>query len=151
GRVHIGWTGLDLAKTVNVEGTRNICAAALAAGARGTHVSSIDALANGTWEQPATEETPLGDGMVECPYVVTKRGAEQVVLEHVAAGLEATIVNPAFMIGPWDWTPSSGRMLLHVSKGLGLFAPAGRNVFCDVRDVAQGILTAMDRGQIGRR
>jgi dihydroflavonol-4-reductase len=74
-----------------------------------------------------------------------------VVLEHVAQGLAATIVNPGFMLGPWDWTPSSGRMLLEVARGRGIFAPVGRNVFCDVRSVAEGILTAAARGQIGRR
>jgi dihydroflavonol-4-reductase len=31
------------------------------------------------------------------------------------------------------------------------FAPAGGNDFCDVRDVADGILAAMERGQPGRR
>ena len=86
-----------------------------------------------------------------CPYVVTKREAEQAVLAEVAQGLDATIVNPAYMIGPWDWKPSSGRMLLEVARNRGLVAPLGTNNFCDVRDVAQGILAAADRGAAGRR
>ena len=61
------------------------------------------------------------------------------------------IVNPVFMLGPWDWKPSSGRMLLEVGAGKGLFAPPGGNDFVDVRDVAAGILAAAARGRTGRR
>jgi dihydroflavonol-4-reductase len=82
---------------------------------------------------------------------VTKREAEQVVLHEVAQGLRASIVNPGFMIGPNDWKPSSGRMLLQVARGWGLFAPLGSNSYCDVRDVVAGILAAAERGQSGRR
>jgi hypothetical protein len=57
--------------------------------------------------------------------VVTKLGeAEAVVQEEISRGLDAVIVNPVYMIGPWDWKPSSGRMLLEVGAGKGLFAPA---------------------------
>jgi dihydroflavonol-4-reductase len=73
------------------------------------------------------------------------------VLDEVAAGLDATIVNPAYMIGPWDWKPSSGRMLLEVARNRALFAPLGKNNFCDVRDVAAGVLAAAERGVTGRR
>jgi dihydroflavonol-4-reductase len=148
--VHIGWTGLDLARAVNVEGTRNVAQAAQAEGVKLVHVSSIDALGVRSLAEPATEDTPPDNGVL-CPYVVTKREAEQVILTAVSQGLNATIVNPAFMIGPWDWKPSSGRMLLEVARGRGLFAPLGTNNFCDVRDVAAGILAAAERGQAGRR
>lgn len=149
-RVQIGWTGLDLQRAVNVEGTRNVAAAAREAGARLVHVSSVDALGCGTRRQPADEDTPLG-GHIDCPYVVTKREAETAVLDEVARGLDAVIVNPAFMLGPWDWKPSSGRMLLAVGRGSGYVAPPGGNDFCDVRDVTAGILAAAERGITGRR
>jgi dihydroflavonol-4-reductase len=55
------------------------------------------------------------------------------------------------MLGPWDWKPSSGKMLLQVAGGWALVAPRGHNNFCDVRDVARGVLLARDRGQTGRR
>ncbi len=72
------------------------------------------------------------------------------ILEWVGRGLDATIVNPGFMIGPYDWKPSSGRMLLQVAKGWGLFAPLGINSYCDVRDVARGILAAARLRVAGR-
>ena len=66
-------------------------------------------------------------------------------------GLNASIVNPGFMIGPNDWKPSSGKMLLQVARGWGLFAPLGANSYCDVRDVAAGIYVGGRTGQPGRR
>ena len=150
GHVHIGWTGLERARAINVEGTRHIAEAARANGARFVHVSSLDALGTSPRGRPSDEETPRVGG-VPCPYVVTKREGEQVVLDLVAAGLDARIVNPGYMIGPYDWKPSSGRMLLQVARGWGLFAPLGANCYCDVRDVAAGIVTAAERGSPGRR
>lgn len=148
--VHCGWRHLGEMRHVNVEGTRRVARAARRAGARLVHVSSVDAIGLHADGRPADEETPAG-GMPECPYVVTKREAEAAVLEEVALGLDAVIVNPVYMIGPWDWKPSSGRMLLEVGAGRGAFAPPGSNDFVDVRDVVNGILAALDRGRTGRR
>ncbi|HEV3136569.1 MAG TPA: NAD-dependent epimerase/dehydratase family protein [Pirellulales bacterium] len=44
-RVQIGWTDLATARAVNVEGTRNIAAAAHAEAVTLVHISSLDALA----------------------------------------------------------------------------------------------------------
>ncbi|MGD9646596.1 MAG: NAD-dependent epimerase/dehydratase family protein, partial [Pirellulales bacterium] len=74
--VQLGWSGLELQQAINVEGTRNVARAARDVGARMVHVSSVDALGLGTRTNPATEEAALS-GHVECPYVVTKRAAEQ--------------------------------------------------------------------------
>ncbi len=148
--VRIGWTGLETHRAVNVEGTRHVVEAALGEGARLVHVSSVNALGLGSRQHPADEETPITNA-VECPYVLTKREAEQVVLGAVARGLDAVIVNPVFMLGPWDWKPSSGQMLLKVATGWARLAPPGGNDFCDVRDVAAGILSAFERGTRGRR
>jgi dihydroflavonol-4-reductase len=148
--VHCGWRHEDEMAAANVDGTRIVAAAARRAGARFVHVSSVDAIGLRADGVPADEDTPPG-GMPECPYVVTKRSAEEAVHDEIARGLDAVIVNPVYMLGPWDWKPSSGRMLLEVGAGKGLFAPSGGNDFVDVRDVAGGILAAVTRGQLGRR
>lgn len=150
GYVHIGWRGLEQAREINVEGTRHIAEAARAVGAKFVHVSSLDALGPSEPGGPNDEETPRVGGVL-CPYVVTKREGEQVILDLVAGGLDARIVNPGYMIGPYDWKPSSGRMLLQVARGWALFAPLGANCYCDVRDVATGIVMAAERGSPGRR
>jgi dihydroflavonol-4-reductase len=148
--VHIGWKGLTTARAVNVEGTRNVARAALDAGARLVHVSTLDALGMANAKTVGNEDTAPTRGVL-CPYVVTKREAEQVVLDYVSQGLHASLVNPGFVIGPYDWKPSSGRMLLQVARGWGLFAPTGANSYCDARDVAAGIATALAHGRPGRR
>ena len=149
GHVHIGWTQRDVHEQINVIGTRNIATAARQAAARMVHVSSVNALGLGHRSSPADEETALS-GIVECPYVLTKREAERVVLEEVSRGLRAVIVNPAFMLGPWDWKPSSGKMLLALARFVPS-APLGAASFCDVRDVATSAIVAAAKGTPGRR
>lgn len=147
--VHIGWARLAEQRAINVGGTHAVAAAAREAGARLVHVSSVDALGIGRRDEPADEDTPRL-GKVPCGYVVTKREAEAAVQAEVQRGLDAVIVNPGFMLGPWDWKPSSGRMLLRVARGFTPLAPTGGCCFGDARDVADGIWAALQRGQRGR-
>ncbi|NQT17767.1 MAG: SDR family oxidoreductase [Planctomycetes bacterium] len=150
GYVQIGRSGLDRHRAINVEGTRHVAQAARRCGVRMVHVSSCDAIGVNSVEEPADEETPLNDPP-PVPYVISKREAELAVLDEVDGGLDAVIVNPGFMLGPWDWKPSSGRMLLEVAGGRALLAPRGWFSLCDARDVAAGLLAALQRGQTGRR
>jgi dihydroflavonol-4-reductase len=69
----------------------------------------------------------------------------------VDRGLHATIVLPGFMLGPWDWKPSSGRMMVEVGTRFLPLAPSGSFTVCDARDVAAGSLAAAERGRPGRR
>src|SRR5262245_18586397 len=149
GHVHLGWKQLDQHRAINVEGARNVAAAARAANVRLIHVSAINALGLGCLDEPANEESAL-PGIVECPYVVTKREAERVVMAEVDRGLDAVIVNPGCMFGPWDWKPSSGKMLLAVTKFAPIY-PLGAVSFCDARDVAAGVVAAAIRGTRGRQ
>lgn len=149
--VQLGWSNLELQREINVVGTRRVAIAVREAGATLVHVSSSDACGLASGEVLADEETAV-EGGVPTPYVITKREAEQAVQGEVARGLQATIVNPAFMLGPWDWKPSSGQMLVAVAKGQGLLAPRGDFSISDVRDVAAAILAAFVRsGPSGRR
>jgi dihydroflavonol-4-reductase len=149
-RVHIGRRDLAEQREVNVQGTRRVARAAREAGARMVHVSTVDALGAGKRDQPADEDSPL-EGKPYCTYAVTKREAEQALLAEVEQGLDAVIVNPGFMLGPWDWKPSSGRMLLEVARRAPPLAPIGGSSVTHARDVAEGILRAAERGQKGRR
>ena len=149
GYVHIGWKHADEQRAVNVEGTRNVAQGARTCGARLVHISSNNALGLGRRDQPADEDNAL-PGILPCPYVLTKREAEEVVLQEVERGLWATIVNAGYMLGPWDWKPSSGRLLLEVAK-FAAFAPTGALSVCDVRDVSAGVLSAAKSGASGRR
>lgn len=148
--VGIGREELELYRAANVTATAALARACHRTGARFVHVSTVDTMRWGTMNQPGTETDEPGSDL-RVPYVITKREAEQVVLDEVGHGLDAVIVNPAYMIGPWDWKPSSGRMLLAAAKAPLLLAPPGGNDFVDVRDVASGILTATAKGRTGER
>jgi dihydroflavonol-4-reductase len=150
GYVQLGRAHLDLHRRVNVGGTQCVAEAARAVGARMIHVSSSDVLGSQSPDELADEETPLPP-TGPCAYVITKREAEEAVEAEVDRGLDAVIVNPSFMLGPWDWKPSSGRMLLAVANGGALMAPRGRYSVADVRDVAGAIVAAMQRGTRGGR
>jgi dihydroflavonol-4-reductase len=143
--VKVGVTGREAMERVNVGGTQAVCDAIdSSAQARLIHVSSVDALGLGTRERPATEDTAPRPEEGGVPYVDTKRAADRVVRSAIAAGLDAVIVHPTYMIGPNDWGPSSGKMLLEIARGKGVIAPSGGNNFVDVRDVVEGMLRVAD-------
>jgi dihydroflavonol-4-reductase len=138
----------------NVEGTRNVVTAVRAAGVRRlVHTSTVSAVGLSTDGNPCTESAPwnfpdqgLADG-----YATTKHEAELVVRQAVAEGLDAVIVNPTYMFGPYDARPSSGKMILEVLQGKVPSLPSGANNFVDVRDVVRGKLLAAERGRSGER
>ena len=148
--VEVGSTRLDYFRLINVEGTRHVADAAREEGIRMVHVSSTDAVGVGSADSPADEETSF-DTSIRVPYSLTKFEAETVIQDEVSKGLDAVMVNPSFMLGPWDWKPSSGRMLVEVALGRGWLAPRGNFSLVDVRDVTEGILAAGNSGQTGRR
>jgi dihydroflavonol-4-reductase len=145
----LGWRNADLHEAVNHVGTRQVAEAASAAGARMVYVSTINALGIGTRQRLADETWTAGPN-VACPYVISKQAAERSVREQIDRGLNACIVYPGLMFGPWDWKPSSGRMLIEVVQRFTPVAPAGGISVCDVRDVAQGIVAALAQAPPGR-
>lgn len=151
GFVRIGWTKLEEGRQINVVGSRNVAQAARAVGARLAHISTINGLGLGAAAMPANEELPYSAAYVPCTYVVTKREAELAVLEEVEKGLHGVIASPGFMIGPWDWKPSSGKMILEVARRSPPVSPWGGVSVCDARDVAAGVLAALERGKVGHR
>ncbi len=149
--IHIGWHRMEQSRSINVEGTRRLALTCADQGIRLVHVSTVDTLpAARNAEHPVDELAQHGVQKVPCAYVVTKREAEQVVRELVACGgLDAVILHPGFMLGPYDWKPSSGRMLLEVSRLPVVAAPSGGCSVCDARDVAAGVANAIEMGECG--
>jgi len=137
----------------NVEGTRAVMRAAMAAGVeRVVHCSSVAALGLNADGSPADETTPVsGEDMVG-PYKLSKFLAEQAVLELVGEGLPAVIVNPAGPVGPRDIKPTpTGRMVLDAARGrIPAYVETGLNIV-HVEDVAEGHALALERGVIGER
>lgn len=85
---------------VNVEGTRRLCRAALAAGvSRFLYVSSVGVYGHGS-HRDADESTPLRP---DTPFSRSKAAAEQIVLDHHRRGdWTAIIVRHRFVYGEGD-------------------------------------------------
>lgn len=147
GYIHIGWRKLNESMRVNYEGTRIVVDACLKHRRKLVHVATTNSMAIGTKNMPANETTPCdnGGGQIPCNYVVSKQAGMAHVQASVARGLETVIVCPGFMIGPWDWKPSSGRMMLEVGRSWRPVAPSGGCSVCDARDVAAAILQATEK------
>jgi dihydroflavonol-4-reductase len=137
----------------NVDGTRDLMLAALAAGVeRIVYTSSVATLglvSGGV----ADEATPSGDADMVGPYKRSKFIAERVVRELVAErGLPAVIVNPSTPVGPGDVRPTpTGRIIIEAAKGrMPGYVDTGLNLV-HVDDVAVGQLLAAEHGEIGER
>ena len=136
----------------NVVGTENLLQACRQAGiARLVHCSSTVAVGLATGPEDADEETPwnFGDFGLADGYATTKRRSEELALG--TDDLDVVAVNPGFMFGPYDLRPSSGAMILEVVNRKVPGYSGGKNCFVDVRDVAKGMVAALERGQRGER
>jgi dihydroflavonol-4-reductase len=137
----------------NVEGTRGVMRAAMAAGAeRVVYCSSVAALGLRVDGTPADETTPVREQDMIGAYKRSKFLAERAVLALVDEGLPAVIVNPAAPVGPRDIRPTpTGKMILDAARGrIPAFVDTGLNVV-HVDDVAEGHVLALERGAIGER
>ncbi len=143
------WSRRNAAQTrTNVDGTRHVAEAALARGARRLiHTSSIAAW--GVHDDPVDETTPQRGAESRINYVRTKALAETEVRGAIARGLDAVIVNPSNILGPFD-TSGWATMIRLAHAGRLPGAPPGRGSFCHVREVCRAHLTAFERAGTGQ-
>jgi dihydroflavonol-4-reductase len=86
------------------------------------------------------------------PYYRTKFYGEREALEQDRPGeFEVVIVNPSLLLGPGDLRESSTRDIRLFLEGSVPAVPAGGIAFVDVRDAAEGMLLAYERGRSGER
>jgi dihydroflavonol-4-reductase len=134
----------------NVEGTRAVMVAALAAGVeRVVYTSSVATLKPRT-DGVSVDETARPKAAIGA-YKNSKLLAERLVERLVADdGLKAVIVNPSTPIGPRDIKPTpTGRIIVEAATGkIPAFVDTGLNLV-HVDDVAEGHLAALERGRIG--
>lgn len=143
-------------RATNVDGTRRVATAALAAGVRRlVHCSSVHAfdlyMPGAAGEQQVDEQWPrVPDAAPHFAYDRSKAAGERALREVMALGLEAVIVHPSGVVGPHDYGPSRmGRVLLGLyHRSLPSLIDGGFD-FVDVRDVVAGLLAAAERGAPG--
>jgi dihydroflavonol-4-reductase len=138
----------------NVDGTRALMEAALAAGIeRIVYTSSVATLGLTPDGTSADESTPSTLADMVGPYKRSKFLAEEVVKDLVREKrLPAVIVNPSTPIGPRDVKPTpTGRLIVEAAAGrMPAYVDTGLNLV-HVDDVADGHLLAEARGTIGER
>jgi dihydroflavonol-4-reductase len=136
----------------NVEGTKNLLEAVWNTNVRRLiHFSSIHALDHQPLDQPMDESRSLVKKTL-MQYEATKTASERLVSEYVKRGLDAVIMNPTAIIGPYDFKPSLvGQVLIRLYNGsLPALVPGGYD-WVDVRDVCKATITTMTKGKSGER
>lgn len=140
----------EIVNQVNIDGTRNVLQLAREIEVwRMIYVGTANTFGFGTRENPGREERPYVGARYGLDYMDSKYKAHQLVMQAVGEGLPVVVVNPTFMLGPYDSGPSSGAMVLAIYRGeVPGYTPGGRNFIC-VKDAAIGIANALDKGRIG--
>lgn len=136
----------------NVEGVRNVVDACLGTGVpKLVHMSSFHAFRQDPFDEPLRETRPPV-GATGYVYDRSKAAGEREVERGVEAGLDAVILNPTAIIGPFDFRPSlMGSALLDMYHGRTPALVPGGSDWVDVRDVAGATVAALERGGGGER
>ena len=138
---------------INVEGTRNLLAAAQAAGVRRVvFTSSASAIGMRPGREVSDESDAFNLRPEQFYYAYTKHEAEKVAAEFAAGGLDVVTLNPVVVIGPGDLNAISGSFVLAAARWQWLMPCSGGGLaLIDARDVARAHVAAADRGRSGER
>jgi dihydroflavonol-4-reductase len=135
---------------VNVDGTKNILRAAMESGIKKLiYTSSIHAIKR-VEDGIIDEKVPYDTNNPYGAYDRSKAEATLDVLNAAHSGLEAVVTCPTGVIGPFDFR---GSMMGAVIHDAAIAKPAlyvdGAYDFVDVRDVADGLISAAESGKRG--
>lgn len=142
----------------NVEGTRHVMRAAVAARVRRVvYTSTVGCIGlprpeAGGEVVPTDEETPVSEAQMSNPYKHSKWLAERVARDAAREGVPVVIVNPSAPVGPRDVKPTpTGQVIVdYLSGRMPACLDTGLN-WVHVRDVAMGHVLAAERGRVGER
>ena len=138
---------------INVAGTRNVVNVCLQNGVRRLiYFSSIHALEQRPFDTPVNESRPLVTARNCPPYDLSKASAELEIRKGIENGLNAIIVNPTAIIGPYDYRPSHfGDALLTLARGKFPALVNGGFDWVDARDVTAGAIQAEKKAPRGAK
>lgn len=136
---------------VNVTGTKNVVALCEKANVKKlVYTSSVHAITEKPKGETISESETFNPDDVVGLYAKTKAEATKIVLEAAGRGLNASVVHPSGMSGPFD----NGKgylttLVIDYCKGRLTAAINGGYDFVDVRDVAEGIISCCEKGKRG--
>ena len=141
----------DLLHEVNVQGTKNVIDACKITNVqRLIYTSSVHAFVELPHGQLIDETAPIDPERIIGDYAQTKAKATLLVREAIAEGLDAVIVYPSGIIGPFSYTLSNmGQLFIDYCKGRIPVMIEGIYDFVDVRDVVHGTITAAEQAERG--
>jgi dihydroflavonol-4-reductase len=144
----------ELLWRTHVLGTRNVIAAAKAAGVkRVVHASTSGTVAlSDDATQVGREDDPVPYALIEkFPYYRSKLYAEQEALRANSETLAVVSVNPSLLLGPGDEFGSSTGDVKNFLERKIPAVPSGGVAYVDARDAAEAMALAYERGTPGRR
>ena len=145
------WKKKNISQTqINVEGTKNVIEVVLKKGiSRMVHTSSITSY--GLPGVPIRENTTSNALESISNYFVTKKQSEDAVQEAIdKRGLDAVIICPSHIMGPYDF--QNWVQMIHLVHSDSLpGVPPGKGPFSHVREVARAHITAAETAKPGER
>jgi dihydroflavonol-4-reductase len=139
-------------RRVNLEGTINVLEAAREIGAgRVVYVSSIHALGAASDIAVIDERLPFDPQNHLGEYDRSKALASLEAQSAAQTGQDVVLACPTGVVGPYDFRLSEigGVVLGCVRRRPGGYVREGAYDFVDVRDVAEGLIAAAERGRTG--
>ncbi|NLV99151.1 MAG: NAD-dependent epimerase/dehydratase family protein [Clostridiaceae bacterium] len=135
----------------NVEGTQNMLDMAGKYNARRfLYCSSVHAIPERKFNAPISEVDSFNADWVQGAYARTKATATEKVLQAGREGMDVVVVHPSGIIGPNDYL--HGRLvqvlLDFTNRRLNTLVKGGYDMV-DVRDVADGLIAAAEKGRSG--
>jgi len=136
---------------VNIMGTANVVEACRRSRVkRLVHFSSIHALCQEPFNEPVDESRPYVDSPKAPPYDRSKAAGEKIVHKAIEDGLNAVIIKPTAVVGPYDYRPSHfGLALLQMARGKLPVLIEGGFDWVDVRDVIDYAIKAEEIAPAG--
>jgi dihydroflavonol-4-reductase len=141
----VGWNRSEV-EALNIKGPENVIAACKKCNVgRLIHVSSFHACNQEPQNQPLDETRSLVKDRNAIPYDYSKASGEKLVRRARAEGMDAVVVSPTGIIGPYDYQPSHfGAILVSIGRGrMPAIVDAGLD-WVDARDVASGMIRAAE-------
>jgi dihydroflavonol-4-reductase len=144
---------VDEMRRINVDGTERLLDAAAAKGVT-TAVVAASALGVGVNRkpEPLDETANWAEHAFELPYATLRRDAELKSLAKARQGFSVVAVCPSFTLGPDDPVGAPANKLIKalVDGKLRFTLPVGFGCL-DVRDFANAVVLAAERGRSGQR
>ncbi len=105
----------------------------------------------GTMLNPGKEEGKYSMSKFKMDYMDSKYQAQELLLKaYREKDFPVVIINPTYMIGKYDSLPSSGKMIIAISKKMLPGYTNGGKSFVHAKDVAVAIVNAIELGKNGQ-